>query len=387
MLSCQKTKFALPENIHYLNCATRGPLSKLVEEAGIQAIQHTTSRIHQLTPHDFFDPVDDVRQLFCQLIGANDPERVALVPSVSYALSTVARNLARKTGIKSGQTILLPEGEFPSDVYAWERPAADIGLHIKTIPMPAQNVKGPAWNESILSAIDEQTAVVVCPHVHWMYGIKFDLEAIAVRAREVGAWLIVDGTQSVGALPFDYECIRPDLLVCAAYKWLMGPYSLGLAYFGEAFDGGIPLEESWMARQDSHHFHNLTEYQPDYRPKAYRYNMGEQSNFVQLPMLKAALRQLLDWQPASIQAYCRELFREALPQLQEKGFVTEPEPYRAHHLLGIRLPEDRSVLETQKALAQNRIYVSARGQGIRVSPQIYNTPEDVHALFAALVDI
>ena len=51
--------------------------------------------------------------------------------------------------------------------------------------------------------------------------------------------LVVDGTQSVGALPFDVGQIQPDALICATYKWLLGPYSLGLSYFGPRFDEGV----------------------------------------------------------------------------------------------------------------------------------------------------
>ncbi|NBC06158.1 MAG: aminotransferase class V-fold PLP-dependent enzyme, partial [Bacteroidetes bacterium] len=87
-----------------------------------------------------------------------------------------------------------------------------------------------AWNEAILDAIDERTALVSLAHVHWADGTLFDLPAIRQRATEAGALLVIDGTQSVGALPFDIQEIQPDALICAAYKWLMGPYTTGLAY-------------------------------------------------------------------------------------------------------------------------------------------------------------
>lgn len=72
------------------------------------------------------------------------------------------------------------------------------------------------------------------PHVHWTDGTRFDLERIGERVREVGAALVVDGTQSVGAMPFDAAVVQPDLLVAAGYKWLMGPYSTAVAFFGPA---------------------------------------------------------------------------------------------------------------------------------------------------------
>ena len=384
-MDCQKQLFSLPADIHYLNCASRGPFSRAVEAAGMEAIGNTTSQISHHSAQDFFEPAWEVRRLFARLIHAPDPERVALVPSVSYAMSIVALNLPQKAGFSRGQKIILLEGEFPSDVYAWERLATEYGLTILTIPMPSQSETGKVWNETILTALDTQTAMIVCPNVHWMYGCVFDLSAISIRAKEVGAWLVVDGTQSVGAFHFDFEKIQPDVLVCAGYKWLMGPYSLGLAYFNEAFDDGIPLEETWMAREESHLFHKLTDYQPTYRPKAYRYNVGEHSHFIQLPMLKAALEQILAWGPENIQQYCRGLLEKAVPILQNAGYQLETEPFRAHHLVGVRLPMGHDAAKMQKTLSESKVFVSARGQGLRVSPHVYNTPDDVDALIEALV--
>jgi selenocysteine lyase/cysteine desulfurase len=68
--------------------------------------------------------------------------------------------------------------------------------------------------------------MVVIPHIHWIYGVKYDLEKISVRCREVGALLIVDGTQSVGVLDFDVEKIKPDALIVADYKWFLGAYGI-----------------------------------------------------------------------------------------------------------------------------------------------------------------
>ncbi len=385
-MKCQKDQFNLPSSIHYINCATRGPFSKKVEAAGFQAIQNLTPQIHTLTPNDFFEPVWEVRSLFARLLNSAEPGRIAVVPSVSYAMSIVAKNLPAKAGLRAGQKILLLEGEFPSDVYAWERVAQQENLSIKTVDMPTTKQSGADWNTAILEAITPDIALVVCPHVHWMYGTLFDLEQISRRAKAVGAWLVVDTTQSVGALPFDVEKLRSDMVVSAGYKWLMGPYSLGLAYFGEAFDGGIPLEETWMARQNSQLFHKLTDYQSDYQPQAFRYNMGEQTNFTQMPMLKAALEQILEWNPAEIQAYCRTLFQEALPVLKQAGFKIEPEESRAAHLFGLRLPAHINPMDLHKKLADRQVFVSVRGAGLRISPNVYNDAEDVQALLQALLD-
>ena len=385
-LLTQKDKFTLPEDIHYLNCATRAPLSRTVEQAGHAAIHRDTNPFG-LRPDDFFSGAIRVRTLFSQLINNPDPERIAVVPSVSYGMAVVARNLPNKPGIRAGQRIVLVGSEFPSDVYAWDRVCDELGLTVTTVNIPNEFPKGPVWNERVLEAIGPDTALVVVPPVHWMYGIRFDLEAIGQRARDVGAWLAIDGTQAIGALPFDLESIQPDALICAGYKWLMGPYSLGLAYFGPAFDEGTPLEEGWMNRLDSNQFHRLMDYQTVYRPKAYRYNVGEHTHFLQMPMLEAALEQLIDWQPERIQAYTESLMRDAWPALEKLGCQVEPvngSRGRSHHLVGLWLPVHTDPMAVQQALQAEKVSVSARAQALRIAPHVYNTPEDADALVRVL---
>lgn len=388
-LLSQKDKFTLPADIHYLNCATRSPLSKTVEQAGLDAIRRDTNPFG-LRPDDFFSGAMRVRSLFSQLINNPDPDRIAVIPSVSYGMAVVARNLANKPGIRAGQHIVLVGSEFPSDVYAWDRVCTELGLTISTVRIPDEFPKGAIWNERLLDAIGPDTALVVAPPVHWMYGTRFDLEAIGKRAREVGAWLAVDGTQAIGALPFDLTAIQPDAVICAGYKWLMGPYSLGLAYYGTAFDEGTPLEEGWMNRLDSNQFHRLMDYQPVYRPKAYRYNVGEHSHFLQMPMLEAALTQLNDWQPERIQAYTDALMRGAWPALEELGCRVEPingNQGRAHHLVGLWLPDQADPMAIQQALQAEKVSVSARAQALRIAPHLYNTPEDADALVRVLTQV
>src|SRR5690606_28861799 len=156
---------------------------------------------------------------------------------------------------------------------------------------------------------------------------KFDLSALREKTRQCGALLILDGTQSVGAMPFNINDVQPDALICASYKWLLGPYSIGLAYFSEAFDSGIPIEENWINRQGSDNFQGLVNYEDRYLPKARRYSVGEASNFVLLPMLGAAMEQILEWQPENIQAYAKNLSAPYIAQLQEMGASVEETQY------------------------------------------------------------
>ncbi len=381
MLDCQKHLFSLEPGMHYLNCAYMSPLPKAAEEAGIQAMLRKRNPF-KLLPGHYFEDADDIRGLFGQLVNTGR-ERIALVPSVSYAMGIVTRNIKPAASKK----IITVYEEFPSDVYALQRISLEQGMEIITVKPPSENVeRGKKWNERILDAIDSNTALINLSSVHWADGTIFDMEAIGKRAKEVGSLFVVDGTQSVGAVPFDVKKFNVDLLICAGYKWLLGPYATGLAYLGEYFDEGVPIEESWLNRVGSENFRTLSDYEnvAVYKPAASRYNMGEYSNFINLPMLKASLSQVLDWTPVAISSYCRSLTAPLIRTLLEHGYWLEEETYRSGHLFGCRLPAGHSLQKVQATLREKNVHVSFRGDVIRISPHLYNDAADVEQLAAAL---
>ena len=380
MLPCQKPSFSLPDDEHYLNCAYMSPISKAVEAAGMAGIARKRVPSH-ITQEDFFTTADAARALFARLVNVADPSRVAIIPAASYGLAIAARNLPAARG----QTIVVTHEQFPANVHAWRKLAATRGVEIRVVQPPdAIEGRGRGWNQRVLEAIDRRTAIVAIGHVHWTDGTRFDLEAIGARAREVGAALVVDGTQSVGALPFDAARIQPDALVVATYKWLMGPYSLGFAYFGPRFDDGEPLEETWIGRAGSENFKELVHYRDDYQPGAARYDVGERTNFALLPMAIAALEQVLEWQPGRVQEYCGVLTAPLFDRLRALGYSAEDPAWRGAHLFGLRAPAGIDITAIGERLRARKVFVSLRGSAIRVAPHVYNDARDVDALMTAL---
>lgn len=379
-LKRQLDAFDLPAGVRYLNCAYMSPLLREVETAGIEGIRRKR-RPYEIGPQDFFEDSDRLRSSFAGLIGGDDPTRVAIIPSVSYGITTAARNL----GAAPGSRIVVLAEQFPSNVYPWRRLAAESGAELHTVEAPSTaGSRGLAWNEALLAAIDERTSVVAVPHYHWMDGTRFDLAAAGERARAVGAALVVDGTQSVGAAPFDVSSIRPDALVCAGYKWLLGPYSIGMAWYGDRFDGGVPLEETWTSRPQSHDFRRVGDYRDDYRSGAVRYDVGERSNFILVPMQLAAIQRISAWTPEGIQAYCRSIVRQPIQRALELGLSVESEEWRGSHLFGLRLPDGVDPSELGPELEKRSVSVSLRGSAVRVAPNVYNGEDDLWALLEAV---
>jgi selenocysteine lyase/cysteine desulfurase len=372
-LGDQRGLFEMPEEVAYLNCAYMSPQLRSVREIGERAVARK-SRPWEITPNDFFEDAEKSRVLFARLIGG-EADGVALIPSVSYGMAVAAANVK----VEPGENILLLEEQFPSNVYPWRELAKHSGAQLVTVPRPADH----DWTSVVLEYVDENAAVVAVPNCHWTDGALVDLARVGERARQAGAALVVDAIQSLGAHPFDLAEVRPDFLVASAYKWLLGPYGVGFMYVGEEYREGAPIEHNWINRRGSEDFSRLIDYQDAFQPGARRYDVGERSNFVLLPMANEALRQILDWGVKNVSETIGELTDLIEEEAGKRGIEAVPAKRRGRHMIGLRLgsqaPEDLAA-----RLAAKRVFVSVRGESVRVSPHLYNTKESVDRLFAAL---
>jgi selenocysteine lyase/cysteine desulfurase len=379
-MDCKKTEFNLDSNITYLNCAYMSPLMRSVEEAGILGIKKKRQP-NIISGEDFFSESDELRDEFSKLINSEQSNQCVVIPSVSYGMANVAKNLT----LEKGDNIIVVGEQFPSNVYPWMEAAQKADTEIKTISPPDTKAgRGELWNKQILESINERTKLVACGHIHWADGTIFDLRSIRQKTYEVGAWLAVDATQSLGALPFDVQQLKPDALVAAGYKSLMGPYSIGMAYYGSALSNGSPIEQNWINRFESENFANLVNYNNEYQPGALRYEVGEHSNFILVPMMLEALKKLNEWKPENIQQYLIDLVEKPISELRKSGFIIEETKYRASNLFGIRLADHHQMNKLKTKLLESNILVSYRGDAIRVSPNVYNDSDDLNKLVQVL---
>ena len=372
-LGDQRDLFEVPDDIAYLNCAYMSPQLRSAREIGEEAVSRK-SRPWEITPDDFFEGSEEIRALFARLVGG-DADGVAIIPSVSYGIAVAAANVP----VDGGQSVLILEDQFPSNVYAWRELATRRGARLVTVARPGDY----DWTRAVLEEIDGDTAVVAVPNCHWTDGSLLDLSRIGAAAREAGAALVVDGIQSLGAHPFDVAEVRPDFLVTSAYKWLLGPYSVGFAYVGEGYREGTPVEHNWINRRGSDEFSGLVNYEDAFQPGARRYDVGERSNFALLPMAAEALRRILDWGVENVSETIGALTDSIEEKAKERGLEPIPKERRARHMIGLRLGTDAPP-DLAATLAAHNVFVSVRGESVRVSPHLYNTEADADRLFAAL---
>lgn len=373
-----RSRFDLPDEVAYLNCAYMGPVPTAAVEAGHEAMRRK-ARPWTIATDDFFLPVEELRAALAGLVGGT-AEGLAVTPSASYGLATAAANLP----LEAGGAIVVLEGQFPSDVYCWRELARRNGGVVHTVAAPA----GDGWTAALLADLDrlgDRVGVVSVPPCHWADGAPVDLVAVGAACRAVGAALVVDATQWLGAAPFDAEAIGAAVVVGATYKWLLGPYSLGFAWFAPPWRDGLPIEHNWIGRAGSDDFAALVNYADEFRAGARRYDMGEVSNFFLIPVALASLRLVASWGVEAVSAHAAALTARIAEGAADLGLGVAPPAGRSPHLLGLRLAGtglDPSALAG--SLARDGVHVSVRGTSVRVSAHAYNTMDDVDRLLDSL---
>lgn len=361
----QRALFDIPDGLSYLNCAQQSPLLNAVCRAGETAVS--------LKAHPWTDfrtqaaaDAETARDLFARLIGATG-DAIAIVPATSYGVAVAAANLP----IERDRKIVVTQDQFPSDYFAWRHLAEQSGAELVTVSRPADG----DWTSALERAIDADTAIVSAPPCHWTDGGAVDLNAIGARCRAVGSAFVIDATQAAGAMPLDVAALQPDFLVSSAYKWLLCPYTLGFLYAAPHRQQGQPIEwHEWAvsAMEDS-----------DRARGARRYDMGERNNPINLKMALVALEQLLDWGTENISATVKPLTDRIADGATERGLSVPPAAHRVAHTIGLR----RAVgwpAEIIERLAADNVYVSQRGDSLRISPHVFNDTSDIDRFFAAL---
>lgn len=369
-LPSQRHLFEVPDDVAYFNSAYLSPQLRAVSEVGQRAVLRKASP-WEVVGEDFFEESERLRELVARLVGGQ-ADNVALMPSVSYAVGTAAQLLP----VEEGQSVVVLAEQFPSNVYPWQSRVRQVGARLVTVPRGEET-----WASRVCEVIDASTAVVALPMCHWTDSTWVDLARVSASCREHGAALVLDLTQSLGAVPFDLSESPADFVIAAAYKWLLGPYGLTFAVVDPRHHGGAPLEHNWLTRADSHDFARLVDYRDDFAPGARRFDMGQRSNFILHPMAIAALEQLLAWRPDRIAATLKRHTDQIAALASALGFeVLTP---RGPHMMGLRHPGGlpRGLAAAWRAQG---VHVSVRGDAVRVSPHLHIGPDDLTRLEAAL---
>jgi selenocysteine lyase/cysteine desulfurase len=376
MISDARADFEIPRNICYLNACYMTPQPRAVLDAAIQGATRR-SQPWNISPPDFFNNVESLRSAFARQVGCS-PDNIAIVPSAGYGVSTAAANLPTN----SGDVILALDNQFPSNYYAWRRQALSTGAEFHVVKKDA----GQSWAAALLDTIDllgDQIKIATLEGHHWATADSIDIETVIPALRDVGAKVVLDLTQTIGAFPVDISRLAPDFMATAGYKWQFCPYGVAFLYVDERYFDGVPIEEAWMGRDGAEDFSRLADFTDSYQPGARRFDAGEKSSFSNIAGALTALQMLDEW---GIDNICATLARtncRVAEILNQHGLETVAADTRAPHFQGARLPAT-DPRKLAASLIDNGVYASVRGDHLRIAPHLYTDDEDLARLDDAL---
>jgi len=299
---------------------------------------------------------------------------VSLAPNVSLLQSALASSL---DFTNDRNEVVYEALQFPSLAYvwtAWERAGA------KTVRVPTDDGR-TIPTDRICSAITERTAVVVLSHAYYQSGVLIDVAAIAARAKEVGALVVLDAYQTTGTYPYDVGALDLDVVVGGSHKWLCGGPGCGWMYVRPALAARFePAVTGWFAHRDPFAF----EPPPiDYATDQLRWATGTPT----IPGYLAAKPGhdvIREFGVPAIRAHNVRLTTRLTEAALERGWrVNTPHDARRRTgWVGIDVPDAERVLHE---LVARRIYVDYRpGCGLRVSAHLYTTDEEIERFLSAM---
>ena len=359
-------EFPLVADTTYLDAASIGPVpARSLRTLNAFNARRTTP--HLLSKDEQFGVLDRGRELAARMIGAT-PGEIALATNTSFGLNLAARALP----LEAGDIVLVSRREFPANVYPWMK-LEDLGVTLEFAPCTAEG--WPDEEHLIARMRDPRVKVLAVSLVQFSNGYKVNLERLSQVSRHTGTWLVVDAIQGIGHQPLDLASVEVDILACGAQKWLLSPWGTGFMYVRKGIlDRLRPPFAGWMAFRGTDDFNRLTDYDPTWREDARRFEL------ITLPYqdfaaMNASLELLLDIGVPAIAAHLGELSQALLELADRNGWpVTSPRGAAATPITCLRVPDAARV---HAALRAEHVICSLREGGLRFSPHIYNTMEDM----------
>jgi selenocysteine lyase/cysteine desulfurase len=361
----------------YLDCAYQGPFP-LRTARRIQDAVELKLHPERLESPDYFDLPEHVRARLAALVGAR-PQEIALTNSATQGIGIVAAGLA----FEEGDEVVIAEGNFPANLFTW--------LHLRRRGVRVQvlkSVDGIVRLQDVAAALTPRTRVVALDWVSYTTGARLDLTALGEKVHEQGALFVVDGTQGVGSLELDLRSLPVDVLVAAGYKWLLGPYGVGFAYLRSEVQEQLDFDVvNWLSVEGSEDFESLPANEFTLPHEAKVFDVPGTASFLNLFAFEASLEFLEGAGVGTVTAHCWRLLDRLAEALARKGYhvVGATDAGLRSTILAFQAssPEQTAMLHAR--LRERHVAVSLRHGFIRVSPHLYNTPEEIEQVVALLV--
>jgi len=372
-----RTEFADFEGVAYLNAALQGPMP-LVAAREAQAALEWKKHPYRLPDSAYFDLPDRVREKVARAIGGR-PSEIAVTTGASAGLAAVAAGM----DWKPGDEVLVGRGEFPAHFSTWLRYEQAGKLRVRIVEPRGRFISA----DDYIECIGPRTRLISASLVRFDNGARLDAARVARACEKVGAALMLDLSQCAGAMELSVRDLGAAMAVSSGYKWLLGPYGTGFFWIAEEWIERLPLGAVYfMALEGARNLHALPMSNLRAAHGARRWDSAETANFTNLAAFDSSLDLMLrigiDAVEGSIDALTGEII-DGLPRT--KCVLASPaERERRGPYVCISARDPKETPELYERLRAAKISVSLRENAVRVSPHLYNTPEEISRLMKTL---
>ena len=374
VVALRAAEFPWTDGAVYLNNASIGPIPERTRRA-LDDFNARRGSPHRLPDRELQGMLQAAREAAARLIGAGADE-IALAVNTSHGVNLAASALP----LARGDIVLVPDREFPANVYPWlllERR----GVTVELVPPTAA---GWPDEERLLERLrDPRVRALAVSYVQFSSGYRADLDTLGAACRANSAYLVVDAIQGIVAAPFDVRRTPVDVLACGGQKWLLSPWGSGFVYVRRELVPRIePVVAGWMAFAGTDDFTRLTDYDATFRADARRFEM------ITLPFqdcygMTVSLGLLEELGIGAIAAHTRALHEPVWRWADARG-VAVTSPRDAVHGSAIVCVAPSDPRAAHRALKAAGVTCSVREGAIRLSPHCYNTMAEMEQVVAVL---
>src|SRR5437764_7480638 len=301
-------------------------------------------RPHIVDGLSFFSVGARLRQTLATVMGPSRDE-IALTSGAGAGRAAIAYALKWSAGYE----VIIARGEFPVQYATWKPMEAREGIKVQIVVPQGQFIQA----DDLIAAMTPRTRVISVSHVRFDDGSMLDVPSLAAVCKRNGTLLVLDVSQSCGAIPMDVRSLGADFIVCAGYKYLLSPWGTGFLWTRKQnLDSLRPGPYNWLS-QGVESFARLNYVDPEPAPTLSRWDSAEAASIYNfnLTVMEASARFVLDATPALIRDHNQALINYFFERLPE----------------GYRLASPRQA--SQRRLA-GRIVVASRGHRDALPPTV-----------------
>jgi len=361
----------------YLNFAAHAAIPRVALNA-VRLSAEAKMRPHIVDDQTFFSVAASLRQTLATLIGAS-PDEVALTSGAGAGLAAIAYALKWS----DGDEVICSRGEFPVQYATWKPMEAREGIKVRIAVPQGQFVQ----SDDLVAALTPSTRVVSVSHVRFDDGSMLDVSSLAAACKRNGTFLVLDVSQSCGAVPMNVRTLGADFIVCAGYKYLLSPWGTGFLWMRkENLDSLRPGPYNWLS-QGVESFARLNYVDPEPAPTLSRWDSAEAASIYNfnLTVMEASAKFVLEAGPSLIRDHNQALIDYFFERLPEGYRLASPRQASQRGVFGCIEARSRGDTEfLYQMLREERFVVALREGKIRVAPHLLNSTQDIDRLLVAM---